>query len=72
MATISGDVPKTNTEFNEVLDALFDMFNQYCWDARKTPDGRQMYNHACMSPGENVAELLIKYGQISKDQLVYP
>lgn len=56
---------------NKILeDALFDMFLQYCGVGQTTSDGRQMFDHCCMSAGENAADILRIYGRITLDQLV--
>lgn len=54
------------------LDALMLMFSQYHTSARRTEDGREMYDHLCMSAGEEAADVLIDHGLIADDQLVQP
>ncbi len=54
------------------LDALMLMFSQYHTSARRTEDGREMYDHLCMSAAEEAADVLIDHGLIADDQLVQP
>ena len=62
-----------NVVTNEaIVDALLNMFTQYCVVRERTSDGRPMYDHECMSAGENAADILLEYNRITLDQLVRP
>jgi len=61
-----------STAYRETLDALMSMFEQYCDSTQKTEEGRPMYDHCCMSAGEDAADVLLIHGKISLDQLVRP
>ena len=54
------------------VDALLSMFSQYCGVDERTPDGRPMFDHVCMSAGEDAADVLLHHGRITMDQLVRP
>lgn len=47
-----------NKELLEVLDALCDMWSQYC---------PQPYGHMFMSAGEGAEDVLLKYGLLKND-----
>jgi len=59
-------------ECYDAVEALMAMFTQYCDSKQITEDGRPMYDHECMSAGEDAADVLIHHGKISLDQLVRP
>ena len=59
-------------ELRESLDALEGMFQQYCRVNEKTLDGSDMYDHFCMSAGEDAADVLLKHKRITMTQLVRP
>lgn len=57
-------------ELREACDALLGMFYQYCGVKQKTLDARPMFDHRCMSAGENAAGVLLHHEMITNDQLV--
>ncbi len=59
-----------NGRSGEAVDALMAMFEQYCDSIQTTDDRRPMYDHDCMSAGEDAADVLLRHGKISLDQLV--
>ncbi len=59
-------------EQDDAVDALMAMFEQYCDSEQITEDGRPMYDHCCMTAGEDAADVLLSHGKISLDQLVRP
>ena len=64
------EVESLQTDLRESLDALECMFHQYCRVEEKTPDGSDMYDHFCMTAGEDAADVLIKHKRITMSQLV--
>jgi len=65
-------VPDGTPLKKDAVDALMSMFEQYCDSKQTTEDGRPMYDHCCMSAGEDAADVLLSRGKISLDQLVRP
>jgi len=59
-------------EQDNAVDALMAMFSKYCSSTQTTKNGRPMYDHWCMSAGEDAADVLLRHGKISLDQLVRP
>jgi len=65
-------VGMTPSDKNANVDVLMAMFEQYCDSTQTTKDGRPMYDHCCMTAGEDAADVLLNHGKISLDQLVRP
>ncbi len=57
-------------EREKLVGALLGMFEQYCGIKNTTEDGRRMFDHLCMTAGENAAEVLVDLKIIQDDQLV--
>jgi len=66
------EIDRLRAERDSLLDVVFDAFNQACQVAEKTPDGRFMYDHCCISTYEHMAFLLVRAERIQPDQLVRP
>lgn len=58
LAAAKDRIAELEKEVVNVLDALCDMWNQYCGDK---------YGHMCMSAGENAANVLDKYKLLKND-----
>ena len=60
------------SDLAEAISVLLSMFSQYCGVEETTSDGREMFDHVCMSAGEDASDVLFKHGLISLDQLIRP